>query len=286
MARKRTRKQSAKRNTNTYKIYYWITGIIIFISLLFFFRTTLTMYYYIIKERFEEREYGYQDLEKMRKEAEVKKIQSVIQRYRGNAFGIDISQHQGNIIWDSLNLIKRDLPISFAFVRATRGAYVQDAFFKKNWKNLEKKNIIRGAYHYYDVNRNSTEQAKNFISTVTLEKGDLPPVLDVEDLPKNQSLDLLKKGLINWLQLIENEYKVKPIIYSNDAYFIHHIADLDLTGYPIWVANYNPRESPIHEKWTFWQFSEKGIIKGIVHNFCDLNVFNGSISELQELTLQ
>ncbi len=150
MATQRRRKKSRKdkKFTISYKLYYWITGIVVLIALLFFFRTTLVMYYYIIKEKFEEREYGYMDLERMRKETEVQKIQAIIQKYRGNPFGIDISEHQGNIKWDSLGVLKKDLPISFIFVRATRGASAQDVFFNKNWNNLKKKNLLRGAYHY------------------------------------------------------------------------------------------------------------------------------------------
>ncbi|MDR1877689.1 MAG: glycoside hydrolase family 25 protein [Flavobacteriaceae bacterium] len=279
-------KRKTGRNKISYKVYYWLTGIIVFISLIFFFRTTLAMYYYTIKEKFEVNEHGYSDLERSQKVSETQKIQAVLQKYRGNAFGLDISRHQGSIVWDSVEVIKDGFPISFVFVRATQGAFNRDAFFKKNWANLTKKNIIKGAYHYYDVNRNSTAQAKNFIATVTLQKGDLPPVLDVEELPKNQSLELLKKGILNWLQIVEDEYKIKPIIYSNDAYFIHHIPDLDLSDYLIWVANYNPRENPIHPKWSFWQFTEKGIVKGISQNFVDINVFNGNQDKLKELTIK
>ncbi|MGM5630398.1 GH25 family lysozyme [Apibacter raozihei] len=286
--KKRTKKTTKNQNLKnpSYKFYYWLTGIILLLALVFFFRTTFTMYYFIIKGKFEEREYGYKNLEKLRPESEALKIHSIINRYRSHAIGIDISQHQGNIAWDSVKYIKNDIPISFVFVRATRGAYVQDAFFRKNWTNLKNKNLLRGAYHYYDVNRNSTDQAENFMKTVTLEKGDLPPVLDIEELPKNQSLELLKKGITNWLHLIEKQYQVKPIIYSNDAYFIHHIADMDLTEYPIWVANYNPRNSPKHSRWSFWQFSEKGIIKGITSNFVDINIFNGNTNQLEKLTIK
>lgn len=285
MTTRKTMKKKKKNSNNIYKIYYWLTGIIIFISLIFFFRTTIIMYYYIIKEKFDKKEYVFNNLEKKRKKSEELKIQMTINRYRSYAFGIDISQHQGNINWDSLNLIKKDLPISFAFVRATRGIFYQDAFFNKNWKNLKQKNIIRGAYHYYDVNKSSTDQANNFINAVTLEKGDLPPVLDIEELPRKQSLTQLKKGILNWLEIVESKYKIKPIIYSNDAYFIHHIPDLDLSNYHIWVANYNPRDNPKHQQWSFWQFSEQGIIKGITQNFVDLNVFKGDINDLKKITL-
>lgn len=280
----RINKKNSKKEI-PYKLYYWLTGFIIFLSVLFFFRTSLIMYYYIIKEKLAIGEFENANFQKSIKISEAEKIQAVFKKYKNYAFGLDISQHQGKILWDSVQDIHKDIPVSFVFVRATRGAFTQDAFFKKNWKNLTKKKILKGAYHYYDVNRNSTLQAENFIKTVTLDKGDLPPVLDVEDLPKNQSLELLKSGLINWLNLVEKNYNVKPIIYSNDSYFIYHISDLDLSEYIIWTANYNPIESPLHQKWIFWQFTEKGIVKGFTQNFVDINVFNGSIEELQTLTL-
>ncbi|MDR3271907.1 MAG: glycoside hydrolase family 25 protein [Flavobacteriaceae bacterium] len=283
---RRKKKKTSFFVRNSRQFYYWLTGIVIVLALLFFFRTTLEMYYYVLKGRFQKADYSYSQLDAKRSKAEVAKIQFVLSEYYGNAFGIDLSRHQGEIKWDSLAEMTERIPISFAFVRATRGVLVQDPFFGTNWEKLKEKNILRGAYHYYDVNKNSTEQAHNFLRTVQLEKGDLPPVLDVEDIPSEQSLKLLKKGLLNWLKIVENAYQIKPIIYSNDAYFIHHIADLDLSSYPIWVANYNLIKEPLHERWTFWQFSEKGIVKGINRNFVDLNVFNGDISALRKMTVE
>lgn len=290
MPKKKVRRTPAPRkkgNTqpNNYKIYYWITGIILIISLIFLGRTTLMMYYYLIKEQVTKSN-KESSLLKKRSQSESLKIEHVLNQYYGNAFGIDVSRHQGKIIWDSVNNIKDGIPISFVLVRATRGTATEDEFFDRNWKKIKEKQILRGAYHYFDVNKNSSDQAENFIQKVKLEKGDFPPILDVEDLPKEQSLALLKKGILNWLNIIENHYKSKPIIYSNDAYFIHHIPDLDLSNYPIWIANYNWVEEPLHERWSIWQFTEKGIIKGIKYNFVDLNVFNGNESDLKDLTLK
>ena len=56
----------------------------------------------------------------------------------------------------------------------------KDTKFDYNWKQAEKQNLLRGAYHYYRPNENSTEQANFFIKTVKLGKGDLPPILDIE----------------------------------------------------------------------------------------------------------
>jgi lysozyme len=52
---------------------------------------------------------------------------------------------------------------------------------RKNWLGA-KKNKLR-AYHYYRPNENSLEQAELLLK-LFLNKGDLPPVLDIEKLPE------------------------------------------------------------------------------------------------------
>ncbi|TWP30965.1 glycoside hydrolase family 25 protein [Apibacter muscae] len=278
MKKRRINRKKKKKSNN---IYYWLTALIIIISLALLSKFMIKIYNDFLKDS-----NNNHNLLNSRKISEEKKINSILKEYQNCLFGIDISKHQGKINWDSIHSINSNYPITFVFVRATQGIYKKDNFFDSNWNNLKAKKFIKGAYHYYNPDQNSSEQAKNFIKAVHLEKGDLPPVLDIEELPKNQSIDLLKKGIMNWLRLVENEYKIKPIIYSNDAYFIHHIKDLDLENYPIWVANYNPIKYPLHTRWSFWQFSEKGIIPGITYNFVDLNVFNGDINKLNTLRVK
>jgi lysozyme len=67
----------------------------------------------------------------------------------------------------------------------------QAIWWKLAWR--QKQQPYPGAYHYYRPNENSLEQAALFIKTVSWR--DLPPVLDIERLPENQSVDRLKIGL-------------------------------------------------------------------------------------------
>ena len=46
----------------------------------------------------------------------------------------------------------------------------------------------------------------------------MPPILDIEKMPKGQSMSRLKEGLQNWLTLVEQHYGVKPILYSGEKY--------------------------------------------------------------------
>ena len=125
-------------------------------------------------------------------------------------------------------------------------------------------------------------QAKNFIATVKLQKGDLPPVLDIEQLPKNQSLDSLKVGLRRWLVKVEDHYKKKPIIYSGEKYYENFLKE-EFSDYTFWIANYNFFVEDMKEDWLFWQFTEKATVGGIKGNV-DVNIYNGTPKMLIYIT--
>ena len=111
--------------------------------------------------------------------------------------GIDVSRYQDKIDWKHLSNYKAgkdSVRITFAFVKATEGQTLKDRYFEHNWQETTKYNIIRGAYHYYKPNTNSALQAKNFIRHVKLKKGDLPPVLDIEEVGK-YGVKNMKKGI-------------------------------------------------------------------------------------------
>lgn len=209
------------------------------------------------------------------------RIFDVLQHHQQKTFGIDISHYQGKIEWDEVVKVQDSFPISFVFVRATAGSVKQDRKFKTNWSKSKKKGFIRGAYHYYRPNENSILQANNFINTVKLQKGDLPPVLDIEDVPRIQSIENLKIGLRKWLNKVEKHYGMKPIIYSGESFYNDHLYK-DFSEYTCWVANYNFYVENIDKDWNFWQFTDKGSVRGI-KEFVDVNIYNGDREKLLRL---
>lgn len=208
----------------------------------------------------------------------------LMQRHNDKIFGIDVSQYQGNISWSEVLTINDEFPIDFIYIRATMGEKAKDSKFKQNWKEVKNRNKLRGAYHYFRPNENSIKQANNFIKTVELEPGDLPPVLDIEEMPRNQSMDSLKTGLKRWLTVVEKHYEIKPVLYSGDKYFADFL-EKEFADYTLWIANYNFWIEKPKKHWNFWQFSEKGTVKGI-KGPVDLNLFNGNIEELEKLSLE
>jgi lysozyme len=221
--------------------------------------------------------------------AEAKRISDVrnyqvLEKHQGKAIGIDVSEFQGKIDWTLVETIEENHPLEFVFIRATAGNDREDGQFKENWKGAKSRKMIRGAYHYYRPNENSLEQAQLFIKTVHLHKGDLPPVLDIEKLPKGQSLDSLKIGLRRWLKAVEAHYKVKPIIYTGEKYYDDFLKE-DFSDYLFWIANYNFYREKIGEDWLFWQFTEKASVSGIKGNV-DVNIYNGDVEQLRFITME
>jgi len=207
------------------------------------------------------------------KEVEDARVYQLIKKHPNSLLGIDVSEYQGKIDWKEVDSIDQKA-IHFVLVRATAGKDRKDLTFQDNWKAMATKKIIRGAYHYYRPNENSIEQANLFIRTVRLKKGDLPPVLDIENLPKTQSLDSLKKGLQRWLGRVENHYGIQPIIYTGEKYYQDFLKK-DFPNYNFWIANYNGWVQDFPKNATFWQFTEKGSVKGIRGNV-DVNLYNGT----------
>jgi len=199
--------------------------------------------------------------------------------------GIDVSRHQGTISWRAVRDMQvKDIKFDFAFMKATEGVTMVDPSFKRNWKSCKTLHIPRGAYHYYLANRSGADQALNFIKTVKLEPGDLPPVVDIEQL-RGTKPAMMRAELKLFLNMIETHYNVRPILYTYVDFYKRNLGE-EFDNYPLWIAHYLQKERPrIKREWLFWQFNEGGRVNGILHN-TDFNVFNGDSAAFQELLIQ
>ena len=211
------------------------------------------------------------------------RIFQILEKYSDKVMGIDVSQFQGKIDWKLVDSVESKFPIKYVLIRATAGNDKVDSRFNDNWEGSKKYHFIRGAYHYYRPNENSMEQAKLFIKTVKLQKGDFPPVLDIEKLPEEQSIDSLKVGLKRWLKLVDKHYNVKPIIYTSEKYYTDFLRD-EFSDYTFWIANYNFFVESINDDWLFWQFTEKGQVDGIDEKV-DINIYNGTPKMMEYLMI-
>jgi lysozyme len=204
-------------------------------------------------------------------------------------FGMDVSHFQGEINWD---LVKQNEPeITFVFVKATEGINFVDAHFEKNWIGAKQAGILRGAFHFFETDKDAKAQADLFINTVKkLEENDLPPWLDLESGKFDELDEVAHDNYINnvftWLEEVEKALGVKPIIYASPDFARDYLTDIKFSGYALVVAEYDTVSAAPKmwgswegKTWTFWQYSLDGKVKGIPDKV-DLDKFNGSAREL------
>jgi len=199
--------------------------------------------------------------------------------------GIDISHYQGNIDWERLASSKTSrFPVHFVFMKATEGADHADETFPFNFDQARRHGFIRGAYHFFSPRTDPVRQADFFIRNVRLAVGDLPPVLDVENVGKNTPGEL-KTAVKIWLDCIEAHYGVKPLLYTSYKFKNRYLNDSIFSAYPYWIAHYYVDSVKYEGPWHFWQHTDAGNVPGIKEEV-DLDVFNGTLEQLRALTLR
>lgn len=287
MAKKKSFNKNKKRKVHRRrKLVHFIRQealfIIFFVALLgtgFYLKEKIAFYYSLYFNPFHHKELTNDEYETIR-------INRIIGENTEQTFGFDISHYQNveDIKWDSLSIGNRSIPLKFVLLRATMGNKSVDKHFPTFWKLAAEHELIRGAYHFYRADEDPVLQANNFLANVKLESGDLVPVLDIEKAPIRKDKAALISDLKVWCKIVEEAYGEKPIIYT----YYHYYKDFlkgEFDDYPLWLANYNDVSKPSPEdEWDFWQFTEKGIVYGI-NTKVDLDIYNGGIWSLKQLTV-
>ena len=216
--------------------------------------------------------------------------QSVLSQF---VSGIDVSNWQGNVDWEE---VKDDGQV-YAWSKATEGMTYQDPQFINNMTNGLSAGVVMGAYHFARPDNNlATEDAANFLTHASpyIGPGFLPPVLDLEN-PYSGGQAILLTDLftsnelstwaLEWMNIVENETGVAPIIYINGNYA--NYLNSSLNAYGLWFAQPDELMTPPTNignwsDWNFKQYSWWGEVSGIVGDV-DLNIFNGNLGEFNEL---
>lgn len=200
--------------------------------------------------------------------------------------GIDVSHYQGDIDWEVLRNKGTidNCPIRFVMIKATEGTTNIDDKFEHNFYQAREYGFTRGAYHFYSTHSSAADQAHFFIQNVKLEKGDLPPVLDVENKPRRQSSEEFKQSVLQWLTIVEKHYGVKPILYTFYKFKMENLNDTVFAPYPYWIAHYYVDSVEYQGQWKFWQHTDAGSLPGI-KGPVDFNIYNGSYYDLRRLTI-
>ena len=214
--------------------------------------------------------------------------------------GVDVSVYEPNINWRAL----RAQGFKFALIRATSSTNYVDPKFAEHWAGARAEGILRGAYHYLFAGQDAKKQADSFIATVGSDKGELPPIVDLEDkfnenVPNKKIISTCKE----FIDIIEQAFGRKPMVYSRRTYLEPRVSTSGKApswamDYDLWVAQYpfefNPSSMPNDnmpkqpkgwKDWVFWQYSETAIVDGVTDEInrptrVDLNWFRGTEAEL------
>jgi lysozyme len=200
-----------------------------------------------------------------------------------SVFGIDVSRYQNKIEWNRVADFKSgQFTVEFVFMKATEGTSLKDPNFAANWKGTSQNQIPRGAYHFFRPRLDAEKQANHFCRNVKMQVGDLPPVLDVEEIPAGMSKTQLVNSVKIWLQIVERNYNIKPIVYTGANFYEEYFRGTTIEKYPLWVAHYYQNQPATFANWKFWQFSDKASIDG-VSGPVDANVFSGTSAQLNAM---
>jgi lysozyme len=178
--------------------------------------------------------------------------------------GLDISHHNTVTDWSAVKA-------EFIFIKATEGSNWVDPDWEKNRRGAVSAGIPVGAYHFMTTSSDAEAQFNNFKSVVDKESIDLLPVLDIEKqtpghiLPRKE----LQAQVRIWVELCEQYYGKKPILYSKQAFYLKNFAGA-LGDCLYWCGEVDSSEAYVSfTDWCIWQYkiSHTPGIKGKVdHN--------------------
>lgn len=200
----------------------------------------------------------------------------------GTVFGIDVSYYQGDIDW---NAVAAD-GVEYAIVRVSHSTQFFDPQFDTNLAGSRAAGLHTGVYQYFEPDEDPIAQADLLLDSMgPLLPGDLPPVIDVESTG-GQSPAVVASAVRAWVDHVEAELGVAPIIYTGHYFWQDNVASAEFGGYPLWVAWYGvecPSAVPTGwSQWAFHQYCDCGNVAG-VSGQVDVNRFNGSLADLAAL---
>jgi uncharacterized protein (TIGR03382 family) len=193
--------------------------------------------------------------------------------------GIDVSYYQGTIDWKA---VAGD-GVEYAFIRVSDGTTTIDPKFETYWAASRANGILHGAYQFFRPNQDPIAQANILLDKIgTPAPDDLPPVIDVEATGSLAPAEVAAK-VKQWVDHVTAALGRAPIIYTGFYFWRDMVGAPDMTGSPLWHAQYTtaacPNIAPPWQKWSFWQYTSTGSVAGISGNV-DTDRFNGTKQQL------
>lgn len=185
--------------------------------------------------------------------------------------GIDLSHYQGNVFWETIG---EHTNMAYVYLKATEGGDRIDATFERNIEMARLHGLKVGSYHFYRPKTEQKKQLENFRSQCIPVEQDLLPMIDIETTG-GLSTDEFCDSLFAFLELVEEAYQQKPLLYTFRNFYNRHLLG-KLDGYKLMIAMYTQEEPVLADERdiTMWQYTGKGRIVG-VNGFVDKSRFMG-----------
>lgn len=210
--------------------------------------------------------------------------------------GVDVSEFQGDIDWNS---VKHD-GIDFSIIRAattninSSDGFRADEYFESNYKNAKAAGLKIGAYLYTSAN-SKDEMRENINNLLTILEGkqfDLPVYLDIESSRQKEiGKEALTEVVSYGCSLLRAAGYLTGAYTNLDGFRNYLDADpVRSDGADIWMAAYpytnrpaDPADYDYSDFCSIWQYSDSGSVAGISTKV-DLDVYYGTFEEPTETT--
>jgi len=205
----------------------------------------------------------------------------------GTHFGVDVSQHQGQIDWATASQY-----IDFAIIRCGYGSdYTQndDTYFSYNVSECERLGIPYGVYLYSYAENDSeaVSEAEHVLRLLAGHHPELPVYYDLEHEGtvggQSNAQILIQVNL--FCETISNA-GYKAGVYANPTWYNGHLAGNNFPGNTKWLAAWdNGNYAAQANSYALWQYTSNGTVPGITGrvdlNYC-ANFSFGSITPVVE----
>ena len=190
--------------------------------------------------------------------------------------GIDVSKYQPNINWSSV----KNSGVSFVIIRcgyrgASTGVLIEDPYFKSHIKGAKAAGLKVGVY-FFTTALTEAEAIEEASMCAYLCGGygiNYPVFMDCESSSRPGYNSLSASDRTKIIQAFCNTLKsagYTPGVYANKTWLTEKMSASALSGYKIWLAQYNASGPTYNGRYDLWQYTSKGSVSGISGNV-DMN---------------
>jgi len=190
--------------------------------------------------------------------------------------GIDVSKYQPSINWSSV----KASGVNYVIIRcgyrgASTGVLIEDPYFKSHIKGAKAAGLKVGVY-FFTTALTEAEAVEEASMVAYLCQGygiDYPVFMDCESSSRagyNGMSASQRTAIIKAFCNTIRSAGYTPGVYANKTWLTSYMNVGELSGFKIWLAQYNTAGPTYTGRYDLWQYTSKGSVNGISGNV-DMN---------------